>query len=382
MKRIKQVIKEVTNSDGSTQWDISVSLRSQVQSGLRIQRWSKGHRSRAEAERAWPKFYSKCLQELIDRETSGSTIGALVDAHDLALLRGEVLEPIGKATAVDRIAILRDRLKPIWNRPAKDVTALEIRGILQKMFDDGLSKSRVKALRSAVNQMYSWGIQSGVLKGLHQSPAMAVKLQAKNQYKQEVLTPKEMRIFLEAARECGHPWYPIWAAALLTGMRSGELHALVWTDVDFDNGVIRVSKSFNGRFKLVKSTKSGMWRIVPINSELRELLLELKSKAVGEHVLPRFQDWDRGEQSRILQTFLYGLGLPKVRFHDLRASACTALLSQGVSTIQIQRIFGWSELKTMQHYVRLAGVDVRGATEGLKLLPDSVVMQKVVSIFP
>jgi integrase len=35
-----------------------------------------------------------------------------------------------------------------------------------------------------------------------------------------------------------HPWYPIWAFAVLTVMRSGELLALEWGDVDEQNEII------------------------------------------------------------------------------------------------------------------------------------------------
>ena len=45
--------------------------------------------------------------------------------------------------------------------------------------------------------------------------------------------------------------------ALLTGMRGGELYALEWNDVDFENKVIRVTKSFNKRTNEVKSTATG-----------------------------------------------------------------------------------------------------------------------------
>jgi len=38
-------------------------------------------------------------------------------------------------------------------------------------------------------------------------------------------------------------------------------------------------------------------------------------------------------------------------------------------------------LETMQRYVRLAGIEVAGATEGLKLLPETQVMARVVNLF-
>ncbi len=41
---------------------------------------------------------------------------------------------------------------------------------------------------------------------------------------------------------------------------------------------------------------------------------------------------------------------------------------------------GWKDSETMARYVRLAGVEVAGATDGLKLLPDSEVMGRVVEL--
>jgi len=46
------------------------------------------------------------------------------------------------------------------------------------------------------------------------------------------------------------------------------------------------------------------------------------------------------------------------------------------------KVCGWQDLKTMQHYIRLAGVDERGATDTLKILPsDEACMGEVVRIF-
>jgi len=45
------------------------------------------------------------------------------------------------------------------------------------------------------------------------------------------------------------------------------------------------------------------------------------------------------------------------------------------------KICGWKDLKTMQRYIRLAGIEVKGATDGLKLLPDTQVMGRVLELF-
>jgi integrase len=110
----------------------------------------------------------------------------------------------------------------------------------------------------------------------------------------DILTLGEIKQFLERGKELQNEWYPIWAMALLTGMRNGELYALEWSDVDFENSLIRVSKSYNSSLKIVKSTKAGYWRNIPISSQLRELLIGLKSKGLNQHVLPRLGCWNQG----------------------------------------------------------------------------------------
>ena len=45
------------------------------------------------------------------------------------------------------------------------------------------------------------------------------------------------------------------------------------------------------------------------------------------------------------------------------------------------KIAGWKDLKTMQRNIRLAGIEVQGATASLKILPDVEVMGRVVELF-
>ena len=128
-----------------------------------------------------------------------------------------------------------------------------------------------------------------------------------------------------------------------------------------------VSRAWNNKDGF-KDTKSGDDRIVEVAPKLMEILRELKLQNSGsEFVLPRISNWDKGEQARELRMFLTGLRLPAVRFHDLRATWATLLLSKGVTPIKVMIMGGWKDLKTMQIYVRKAGVEVRGATDCLDL---------------
>ena len=119
-----------------------------------------------------------------------------------------------------------------------------------------------------------------------------------------------------------------------------------------------------------------------MSSELRAFLLDLKKNAGDRKtVLKHNHHWSRGMQAVELRKFCLGLGLPSVRFHALRACFSTQLIRNGVPPIQIQKICGWKDLKTMQRYIRMAGIEIDGATEILKVLPDSVVAQKATELF-
>jgi integrase len=174
-------------------------------------------------------------------------------------------------------------------------------------------------------------------------------------------------LLLQKARELGHEWYPIWATALYTGMRSGELFALTWDKVNFERNNILVDCSWSN-YDGFKSTKSGDDRLVDIAPPLLTLFKELKLQSHDRiFVLPRMPEWEDGYQAAVLKQFLIGIYLEPVRFHDLRASWATMLLNKGVFPAKVMAMGGWKDIKTMMIYMRKAGVDIKGSTSCLSL---------------
>jgi integrase len=195
-----------------------------------------------------------------------------------------------------------------------------------------------------------------------------------------ILSLAEIQNLLESAKSMNHEWYYVWAMALNTGMRSGELYSLEWKDIDWDNKLITVSKSYNKRLNIVKSTKAGYWRKVPFNSDTESMLKELRVMAEGDHVLPRINKWRRGEAAKVLREFCEGIGINSVSFHSLRACFATHLLNSGVTSPVVKKICGWTEEKVMNRYIRLAGIDVAGATEGLGFIRKTEGTAKLVNL--
>jgi integrase len=183
---------------------------------------------------------------------------------------------------------------------------------------------------------------------------------------QKVLTNAEVEIFLREAKTTGHRFYPAWFVALKTGMRSGELMALCWTDIDFEARMISVTKQWSSKLGFAP-TKTQRSRMVPISEDLLHYLKELRLKQTSgtDFVLPRLSEWENGTQALVTREFCTAIGVTPVKFHDLRATFITNLLSRGVPLAQVMAVVGHNQLKATNSYLRKAGVEIRGVTEHL-----------------
>lgn len=283
---------------------------------------------------------------------------------------------------MDYINTVRKHTKAWWPRAAGDLTKADGRELFHQLSAKGLSVGHQKLIKNVLGRIFRFGEEYGLIKQLRVNPVSNIQFGRIEEKMPEILTIAEIKSLLANAKLLNHPWYPAWAMALLTGMRNGELFALRFDDVDFDNKIISLTRSYNTRTRSFKSTKSGCWRTIPISTELEILLKELKLSAGNrECILPRLPGWEKGYQAKVIRNFCEGIGLPSIKFHTLRACFATQLIKQGVPPIQIQKICGWKDLETMQRYVRLAGTEVTGATEGLKVLPEEQVMDQVVNLF-
>lgn len=101
---------------------------------------------------------------------------------------------------------------------------------------------------------------------------------------------------------------------------------------------------------------------------IRNFWSDIKENSRGEFVLPRLISWRKGNQAKELKVFCESIGLPKIRFHTLRACFATQLLGSGVAPLKVMKICGWKDLKTMSYYVRIAGIDEIGVTDKLDLI--------------
>ena len=144
-----------------------------------------------------------------------------------------------------------------WEKkPLAEISKNDVFKVVFEEFPSVLNENSRKTFLKKLRRIFEMAVEDGVISV---NPTKGMKVTAPQKMKQ-VLTAEEADKFLKAAKIEEHPFYPIWAVALMTGMRSGEMFALKWQDIDLDAGTI--SSSGQGRMVLAppKPGTRGLYR--------------------------------------------------------------------------------------------------------------------------
>jgi integrase len=260
--------------------------------------------------------------------------------------------------------------------PLQNISKNMVHSLIYQEIDQRLTPNTKRTILKMIRRVFQMAVEEGLI---NRNPCAGIQVRVP-ETDSKVLSSAETEIFLKEARRTGHRFFPIWFVALATGCRSGELMALRWTDVDFGGLTLIVSKQWTSKAGFTP-TKTQKARVVPISEDLARFLKELKLKegSKNEFVLPHMPEWLNGEQARITREFCTSVGITPVKFHDLRATFITNLLSRGVPLAQVMAIVGHSQLKTTNCYLRKAGVEVKGVTDRLSYkLPEEAQNAEVI----
>jgi integrase len=315
----------------------------------------KNIKSKVEARRVYEELIV-LVSEKIKRRIIPSWRAHLDDYFQYLKTTG-----ITNTTIYNREKLLRHHTLLNWEEKLIDeISRDDIFGLLASRLADS-SESHKKFFLKCLRGVFQFAIDR---QWRTHNPTPVLKFKVNDKIK-SVLNEEQIMSLLRNAQEQGWPWYPHYSVAVFTGLRSGELFALKWSNVNLEKRQILVNSNWVRRDGF-KSTKSGDDRIVEIPLPLINLLRDLKLKSAdSDFVLPRLSRWEQGEQSSDLRLFLKSNGLPQVRFHDLRASWATLLLSKGVAPSQVMAMGGWKDMKTMMIYMRKAGINIKDATSCL-----------------
>jgi integrase len=182
-----------------------------------------------------------------------------------------------------------------------------------------------------------------------------------------VLDPEQARTLITAVD--GDPLEALYILAVTAGLRQGELLALKWRDLDADAGRLTVCRSVRwftglGSIEGQPKTKSGRRSVLlaPLavaslrRHRTRQTEQRLRAIAWDDLDLIFTNEVGRHIEAtnlvrRSFRPLLERAELPAVRFHDLRHTAATLLLGQGVHAKIVSEMLGHSNIAiTMDLY--------------------------------
>ena len=205
------------------------------------------------------------------------------------------------------------------------------------------------------------------------------------------LTESEAQEFIKALQEEPLKKRAYFSLLLVTGMRRGEAVALQWSDIDTGrnggtpsitvrkNAVVDKTQQ-NGR--LIKDTKTGETRVIPITETTVKMLLELKAETesiMGASVMPSAfvfcVDDDPytcifpSTPTRWMEGIIKRHNLEKCTVHELRRTFATLALQAKVDPKTVAAITGHADTATLFKYY--SGTDAeqqRKAVDGIEAI--------------
>ena len=134
-----------------------------------------------------------------------------------------------------------------------------------------------------------------------------------------------------------------------TGMRIGELLALTPADIDLDNKVIKITKSYQrleGRDLITDPKTPKSRRMITIPDFLCELYRDYESRIYGLRPTDRLFNNTKDFFEHELQRGVKLSGVKKIRIHDLRHSHASLLIHMGFNVKEIQERLGHEKAET------------------------------------
>ncbi len=193
---------------------------------------------------------------------------------------------------------------------------------------------------ACLSHLFNLAKRQGVF--FSENPVAVSKLLPEHNQVERILTREEEERLLASS-----PQYlkPILICALNTGMRKNEILTLTWANIDLENNFITLEHT---------NTKSKKTRRIPVNSTLRNTLLEQKLKSGGsEYVFLSSDGSPYKRHDSLKQSYLRACKctcINGLRFHDLRHTEATRMIEAGSSIVAVSRILGHADLKTTMRY--------------------------------
>lgn len=255
--------------------------------------------------------------------------------------------------------ISRDYIKPqLGSLKLHEIRPDQVQRLYAGHTENGKSTRLVRMVHCVLHRAFNQAVQFGLLE---RNPASFVRPPRLEHKEMKFYDSGQVQGFLIAAEHTRDRYLALWKLAVTTGMRRGELLGLKWIDLDWTSRNLQVRRQ-------LKVTKGGGFHFAEPKTAagMRTILLGLDTIALlREHQDGQYQErqkvGDRWQESDLIFPSSVGTptrppkiyvrfkriarsaGLPEIRFHDLRHTAASLMLNNGIPLIVVSRRLGHAQ---------------------------------------
>jgi integrase len=242
------------------------------------------------------------------------------------------------------------------------------RKMLQKYIDEkyrhgrldgkgGLSPASMKLHKNILYQTLKAAVRDDMI---HKNPCEFVTLPQMQRHDSKFMTAEKLNEFLEVIKD--EPIYPMIKVTSVYGLRRSELVGLKWDSVDFDRNTLTIKHTVvkvSETIEKDKTKNASSYRSFPLTDEIKSMLLKIKEQEKENKKLfgkEYFESdyifrWDDGRPispdyvSHRFGKLLKEKGFPHIRFHEIRHSCASMLITMGFTLKDVQEWLGHSDIK-------------------------------------
>ena len=334
---------------GKTQAEVREKLKQAISASQQLDM----NRAKNYTVESWIKLWYETYAEPRLREKTKSYYRNYMDNHIIPGL-GKI--PLEKLTTI--------QIQKFYNDLQKNGRVQRYKHI--ELTDKGLSVRVVRGIHTLLSNCLEQAVQERLILS---NPAKGCKLPKLEKKEMKILPQEKIGPYLMEADRRG--LLAAFYLELTTGLRRGELLALLWTDLDIENRTISVTKQvsrINGKLVVGQPKTQNSVRTLAIPQQAVDLLVQEHQKHPSNPYMfpsPRTGGmFDPDAFRHVHDKILKAIGAEHIRFHDLRHTFATLSLKNGVDVKTLSGALGhYSAGFTLSTYTHATAEMKRDAAE-------------------
>ncbi len=245
---------------------------------------------------------------------------------------------------------------------------IHIQDFANKLLDEyNLSSKTIKNYIKLISSILEKAIQWDYI---HENVAKYVTIPQnynKPKKEQEIYNNEEIKKLFEALENEEEPFKTMVYVSFYTGARRGEVLALRWQDIDFNNNIMHIiqNKIIKSQGTKIKDTKNKRTRQFVIPQVLVDKIKEIYNNQRPDELIFNYYPIT---YTRLWQDFIKRNDLKYITLHDLRHTNGSILASKGVDIVTIANRLGHLPATASAYYLHAVSEEDKKASEKLENL--------------